>query len=340
MNKFFRHTLSLLAVAASMGFASSCDSLTHDDLNDCPEGLVIQLTPKYAARSSFEAELTDVHIFIYDSDDVQVSEIELDGEQLAAQNYTVTANVPVGNYRILVWNGLCDKNNYTVNSGAVKLNTSADNSTDNTLTPLWHGAVSNASVENLQLTTVTVPMVKDTNNFVIFLCTTNGDVLSPDEFDFKITAANGSIASDNSLLTSPTITYNDFVCREDVVEGSVDPTIATTDDLGMLHMVRSELNTMRLTPSLNSYLSITQKSNGKNIITINLIDYILKAYRSDMANNKVSDDVYLDTEDLFNLTFFLTPRTGRDNDEPTVYYCAYIKIRSWILRYQELEITT
>lgn len=338
MNKIFRHTLSFLAIAAALSF-SSCNSLVHDDESECPEGMIIQLEPKYAARSSFEAEVSDVRIFIYDSNDVQVSVIDVNGEQLAANNYCVTTNLPVGNYRLVVWNGLSDSVNYTEREAAVSLNTYNDNSTDRSFKPLWHGAVNDIAVENLSLTHVTVPMVKDTNNFVIFLCTTDGSILNSDDFAFCITAENGSMAQDNSLIPGKQITYNNFVCRDDVIEGSLASDLAPTDELGQLHLVRGELNSLRLTTEKEAYLQLFYKNTGHNILKINLNDYILRAFRSDAAGATMTSQVYLDTEDLFNITFFLTPRNDGDspsavNDEP-VYYCATLAINKWILRIQE-----
>jgi hypothetical protein len=338
MKKLFRQTLSLLTVAAAMSI-SSCDDITHDDMSECPEGMVIQLVPKYAAISSFESEMTDVHIFIYDGKDALVKDLDVDGPSLAANHYQVSVEIPEGDYRLVVWNGLSDTNNYSESNAAVTLKTEADNSTSRTFQPLWHGAVNDVSVESLQLTTVKVPMVKDTNNFVVFLCTTTGDVLNPDDFDFKITSSNGAMAQDNTLLDSPKITYNDFLCTNEQIEGSVDADYAPSDTLGYLHVVRAELNTLRLTTDHPSYLAISDRATGKNILTLNLNDYILKGFHSEATSKNISDQVYFDTEDLFNLTFFLSPNKDQrqEEDEP-LYFCAVMKINSWILRLNDFEL--
>lgn len=341
MKKFFRQTLSLLIVAATMSITlSSCHSLFHDDLGPCDQGMVIQLVPKYAALKSFETEMTDVRIFIYDAaTDTRVSEIDVTADDLVAQNYAVTvSDLPAGEYNVVVWNGLSDAENYDAEEdGGVTLLTNRDHATDNAFQPLWHGMTTDVTVNTLEVTNVTVPMVKDTNNFVVFLCTTTGEILDPDDFDFKITGTNGVMDRTNALLTCPEITYNDFVCRSEKIEGSIDEEIAPNDELGYLHVVRSELNTLRLTTTNPSYLTITQKLTGKNVLTLALNDYILKAFRSDYANRKITDQEYFDTEDLFNLTFFLTPRVADDGSE--VYFCAVLRINNWILRFQEFQLT-
>jgi hypothetical protein len=333
MNKISRLTLSLLTVAAAMS-VSSCDSLTHDDLSECPEGMVIELAPKYAARTSFEAEVNDVRIFIYDSNDNCVKTLDVDGSTLASNDYQVQLSVPEGSYRLVVWNGLSDTKNYSEENAAVTLKTESDNSTENVFKPLWHGALNDVKVAKLSLSHVVVPMVKDTNDFKIFLCKTNGEALNPDDFAFTITSDNGAMAQDNSLLSSPNILYKNFSCTAEDIEGNIDEDIASTDPLGYLHMVRGEINTLRLTTDHPSYLTIIDKANGRNVLRMNLNDYILKAFRGSSANAKMTDQEYFDSEDLFNLTFFLTPRA----DNLNMYLCTTVIVNDWILRYQEFDL--
>jgi hypothetical protein len=308
-------------------------------MSECPEGMVIQLLPKYAAIGSFENEVTDVHIFIYDSKDNCVKDVDVDGATLAANKYQVEVPISEGSYHLVVWNGLNDTTNYSVENAAVTLKTESDNSTTNTFAPLWHGQADNVTVEKLSQTTVEVPMIKDVNNFVVFLCSTDGAALNPDDFDFKITSQNGAMASDNSLLESPLITYNDYSLTEEEVEGSLDLESEVTTDLGLLPMVRAELNSLRLTTEQPSYLTLINKKTSRVILKINLNDYILKAFRT--SGSTISAQEYFDTEDLFNLTFFLAPS---NNDNPGtvsdggVYYCMAIKINDWIVRYQEFTL--
>jgi hypothetical protein len=333
MKRILHQTLSLLFVAAALSLVS-CNSLVHDDLTECPEGIVIQLVPKYAARTSFEAEMTDVHLAIYDDDtNTRVKDMELSGTELAQQGYQVSVNLPEGNYHVIAWNGLCDTANYSEHDNAVTLNTMND-TTDSTFAPLWHGMATSVKVESLTMETVEVPMVKDTNNFVVYLCATDGTKLNPDDFDFNITAANGQYDCFNNVLDGNEITYFDFSCKNEEIEASLDADLAKTDELGMLNMVRSDINTLRLTTEHPSYLHITQKDGGKNILTLNLNDYILKAFRAVNAGNTVSSQQYFDTEDLFNITVFLTPDRGNSK----LYYVMALRINYWIVRFQQADL--
>jgi hypothetical protein len=346
MKTILHQPLSLLLVAASMSLGA-CNSIVHDDMTECPEGIVIQLVPKYAARTSFEAELTDAHVAIYNADtNAKVKDLELNGTELAQSDYSVNVSVPEGKYRVVVWNGLCDTNNYASANDSVTLRVDNLNTTNSEFAPLWHGEVANVNVEALTMAKAEVPMVKDTNNFVIYLCTTTGEELNPDEFEFKITSSNGKYDSSNNVLTGPEITYGAFSVKSEAIEGSIEPEIVSEDDMDMLPMVRGDINTLRLTTEHPSYLQVSYKDSGKNIIALNLNDYVLKAYRSISSAANVPSQQYFDTEDLFNVTIFLSPRNNNSGTDPgssllddeDLYYVSALRINYWILRLQEAEL--
>ncbi len=338
MNKIFRQTLGLLSVAAAMSF-TSCDSMLHDETTECPEGMVIQLVPKYAARTSFEAELTDVHIFIYNDKNALVDELKVDGAKLAQNGWQVEVNnMADGNYHLVVWNGLADTENYTERDAAVTLNVDADNVTNTAFAPLWHGKATDIKVEPLTQTHVTVPMVKDTNNFVIYICSTNGDVLMPGDFDLNITSANGLLDADNNVLDGSTITYNDYDTAAESIQGYLDAEIVPLDDMGYIPVIRSNINTLRLTEEHPSYLTVTGHYNHQHIITLNLNDYILKAFRSIPSNETITNQVYFDTEDLYNITLFVTPRENKADTSQGIYIVSYIRVNDWILRLQDVHL--
>jgi hypothetical protein len=337
MNKIFRQTLGLLSVAAALVF-SSCDSLTHDETSECPEGMVIQLVPKYAARTSFETEMTDVHINIFNANDVKVSEIEVKADQLARQDYRVSVSIPEGKYHIIAWNGISDTANYATQDDAVTLKTDSDNSTASLLTPLWHGEVAEVNVEALSMKEVQLPMVKDTNSFVVNLCSTTGEILNPDDFEVIVTSENGSLDRNNNVLSGPEITYKSFAQKLVDVEGTLDAELARPDSLGYLHMTHFENNSLRLTTEHKTYLTVNSKVSGKNICVLNLNDYILEACRAENAGANIDSQQYFDTEDSFPITLFLTPRNGSVTDSEGIYYLAVIKVRSWILRNREIYL--
>jgi hypothetical protein len=337
MIKIFRQTLGLLSVAAALVF-SSCDSLTHDETSECPEGLVIQLVPKYAARTSFESELTDVHIYVFDENDAKVSELIPTAAQLQSQGYKVTVAVPEGKYHILCWNGISDTQNYETNNYAVTLKTDGDNTTANLFQPLWHGELADATVEALAMTEVEVPMVKDTNTFVVNLASTTGEALNPDDFEVTLNSENGLLDRHNNVLSSPDITYGSFLAKTVDVEGTIDAEIAKPDELGYIHMAHFENNTLRLTTDHPTYLTVTSKVSGQNICILNLNDYILQAYRAENDAATVGNQQYFDTEDLFPITLFLTPRGGKIDESQGIYLLSVIKVRSWILRKADLTL--
>jgi hypothetical protein len=140
------------------------------------------------------------------------------------------------------------------------------------------------------------------------------------------------------VLDGPNITYNDYACEEELIEGSIDAEIANPDSLGYLHTVRSNINTLRLTTDKRSWLTVYNNRAQANVITFSLNDYILKAFRSANINSTVTNQEYLDTEDLFNITLFLTPRADTSEENEGIYFISYLKIGPWILRVNNAEL--
>jgi hypothetical protein len=66
----------------------------------------------------------------------------------------------------------------------------------------------------------------------------------------------------------------------------------------------------------------------------------MKAFRS--MNSTLTAQEYYDTEDLFNLTFFLNSNKQVNPYDPSneynEYYCIAISINDWVLRYQEVSL--
>jgi hypothetical protein len=350
MKKIFRQSLSALAVVGCIGL-SSCDSLTHDDLSECPEGLVIDLVPKYQDQTTFQHEVDDVHLFIYDSKDQLVKNLIVKGSTLSANNYRVTVNLPEGKYRVVAWNGLSYTEDYAEQGGevavvtpigsAAALTAPADGESryekTDELTSLWNSNVTDIEVKKLQLTEVEAPMVKDTNDFIISLCVTDGSTLSSEDYEMYINCDNGVYRQDNSLLESPTIYYNPYEYIVQDVEGSFNPELVTTDDMGYVHMLTAKISTLRLTTDHKSYLHIRSAKTGKNLLTLNLNDYLLKAYRATHSST-ATDQEYFDSNHDYNMIFFLTPKTQEVATESPVYYCLTIQVNDWILRAQELVL--
>jgi hypothetical protein len=332
MNAKFRLIATWLAVVVAL---ASCNSLVHDDLSGCPNGLVIELTPLYADRITFESELTDVHIFVYDQNDNCVSELYVDGSTLQVYNFKVKIDVPAGTYHIVVWNGLLDTVNYTsTRSADVNINFDDTDTNGNCLTPLWHGASPDVEVEATEETVVTVPMVKDTNTVTVLVGTTTNEPMTADRFTYDIIAHNGAIASDNSLTDNSQVMYRNFESAVTTTEGSLAD--YPEDSLGQLSVALGVLNTSRLTVDRTSYLRITDNATGKYLLTINLTQYILLARSSAVLAGADGDQnqVYLDTEDKFNFVFILAPADSSDNtgEDADAYIIHKVTVNGWTVR--------
>jgi hypothetical protein len=279
---------------------------------------------------TFESELTDVHIFVYDQTDNCVSELNVDGSTLQVYNFKVKLDVPAGKYHIVVWNGLLDTVNYTsTRSADVNINFDENATNRNCLTPLWHGASGDVKVAATTQTIVTVPMVKDTNTVTVLVGTTTNETMTADRFSYDIIAHNGALASDNSLTDDSRVIYGHYQSAVTNTEGSLDG--SPEDSLGQLSMALGVLNTSRLTVDRSSYLRITDNATGKIILTINLTQYILLARSSAVLAGSESDQnqEYLDSEDKFNFLFILAPTT---TESGTFYALRRVTVNGWTVR--------
>jgi hypothetical protein len=324
MNKTIKKLFALFALSL---LVSSCNSIVHDDIENCPEGLVIELTPRYAARNVFEGEVNDVHITLLDANKNQVTKIDLTGEELKANNYLVDVPVAAGDYDIVVWNGLSDTKNYTLLDDLGVVLNRDNNETANEFAPLWHGSVDGVTVEKTTQTHVVVPMVKDTKNVVAMLHDTSGNDLDLDRFSFYITAQNGAMARDNSLTDDTTITYRNFKLEDAFIDGTA---YDEDEDGTSIEVARGEINTLRLTTDRTARLVIDDNVVGKPILNVNLNQLILLARSTTGAVAGLSADEYFDSQDHYDLTFFLQKiNTG--------YFVTQIIVNSWVVRLQNID---
>lgn len=319
-------TRNLFTLFALSLLVTSCDSVIYDDLAACPEGLVIDLRPRYAARNIFEGEVNDVHITLLDANKATVKEIEVKEDELKENNYSVTmTGINPGDYSLVVWNGLCDTENYRLLDDHSVVLKRENNETNKVFTPLWHGNLDAVKVVQDQQTRVVVPMIKDTNDVVVMVHDDTGETFDVDRFSYAITCNNSAMDAKNVLTDTDVVWYNDFKHTVEYIEGSV------YDTEGPLEMARGELNTLRITTERPAYLTIHDNLSGTTVLSINLTDYILKARASAGAVSTMSNSEYLDTEDHFNLTFFLTKRGDQ-------YMCAMFVVNDWVVRMNYAEL--
>ena len=322
-----------LALVLACSAAAACSGFIFEDEGDCSVTYRVKfrydMNMKYA--DAFPHEVSAVTLYVLDGDGSIVWEKSESGAALAAEDYSMTVDVPAGKYDLLAW---CDADEY----GSWKFNTSAselselgcslntktadDGSayTDSRIDDLYYGSLSDVDfTADEGVVTATVPLVKDTNQFKVILQHLSGDAVDSEKFSFSISADNGSMDCTNSLTGNANVEYRAWA----VSDGS-----AGTKSEGSFNLALAELTTGRLVKGRSLRLDVRVKSSGATVLSVPLVDYALLV--KGHYNSALDDQEYLDRQDEYNMIFFL--------DEDDRWVNSYIYINSWKVVLQDTDL--
>ncbi len=143
-------------------------------------------------------------------------------------------------------------------------------------------------VTGRQEQTETVSLIKDTNKFRFILQKSGpGEELDINDCLFEIRADNGYYDWNNDLLDDDMISYRPYYLEK-------------VEDVGIV----VEMNTMRLLEHKKVYLTLTRKSDGKELMRIDLIPYLLL---TKMEGHNIPAQEYLDRQSEYAIVFFYNP---------------------------------
>lgn len=351
MLKFARISI-LTALTAIMAFTlTSCDKHFFDDEGDCEVvhkiRFVYNLNLKWA--DAFPSEVNSVNLYVFDADGVFVKEYLGRGEALSSPDYTITLDLPVGNYKFVAWCGLdnegAEEESFTVSQPVpgvttideltCRLNTQSSSFSrgdadmtysDKRLYFLYHGYEEISIVDNHDGKEYihTMYLTKDTNHIRIILQELSHDEgLNPADYSVSIEAIDGLYGYDNTLLASTTVKFTPWnqeadevgLGRVDIGDGSIKYVKGLVADLSVGRMMALQRNNMMLT--------ITDNNTQEKIIArVPIIQYALlsRSYYEMAYGHTMTDQEFLDREDEYIMTFFLYQNRWMD---------AYIDILSW-----------
>ncbi len=228
--------------------------------------------------------------------------------------------LPMGRYDFVAWCGLDGNDSFT--GGAVpetyspgapawSLADKALSGTDDDrrLKSLYYGWQGSSEIYDEQgVHTITVPLVKDVNDFTVIL-QHRSRPLDPADFDITITDDNRTLLWDNSIPpgTDP-VEYRAWEVRQGTAE-EVIPELGI--DPVENNVLVSFLTTSRLVSgrAVQPRLTVTEKSSGRVVFDFPLTEYLLMAKpRLLDAHNKpmnLGDQEFLDREDTWRLHFIL-----------------------------------
>lgn len=324
----------MLMVFALCCMMSACDNAIYDDEGDCSVTYRVafryDLNMKWA--DGFASEVKSVHLYAFDNDGTLVWQRSERGEALSADGYTMTLDLPAGDYRLLAWCGLENdgeqEESFTVPEATIghtrieelqcKMNRQHDTAgaySREKLYPLYHGMlnVNLPADDDGGEYTYTMKLTKDTNHVRVILQHLSGTPINENDFTFRIEEENGLMDYDNKLLPDEMITYwahnvasstadlgiNDYpaigTSRSSIVPASGTITSAS--------VAIADLTIARLVEGRKTYLTIESANGSSTIVHIPLTDYALLLKGG--YDREMTDQEFLDRQDEYALIFFL-----------------------------------
>ena len=272
----------------------SCTSI-DETLPECRLYVRFRYDYNMEFSDAFASQVNRVDVFVFDKDGTFVIKKSEQGETLGG-SYRMPLPLPAGEYRIAAWAGMSDDfempepvaGKTTLEELTVRMKREESLVHNKALNPLWYGGVQAVSFTGRQEQTETVSLIKDTNKFRFILQKSGpGEELDINDCLFEIRADNGYYDWNNDLLDDDMISYRPYYLEK-------------VEDVGIV----VEMNTMRLLEHKKVYLTLTRKSDGKELMRIDLIPYLLL---TNMEGHNIPAQEYLDRQSEYAIVFFYNP---------------------------------
>lgn len=326
--------------------ASSCnDNLIFEDEKDCSVKVQFVFKKHRHALSQLAGKESDVfsstvnriHLFIYDTATGElVAEYKEKAENLksAAQlglgsgddRCYLPLNIGAGKYRMVAWCGLeeDDTNNAfylseTSRAGYaechVKLNDNGHPVNHAKYDGLYHGVVHEAEIDVNQDGTTVIPveLTKNTNDIAVWVQHTTA-TFSEGDYSVVYTDANGSLKfDDNTVSNDSKLEYTphttSMLTSSTEYNGSMVQAGALVAHISTSRLLAAHKDDARLE---------VRDKEGKTVFSIPFIQYV-----TEMQTLTSDQQYYLDCEDTYNCSFYLTGEDG-------AWIPARIIINNWV----------
>lgn len=338
--------LAMLLVVG--GAVASCDSLIYDGEGECIVKYTVSfkydMNMEYA--DAFAHYVESVTLCAFDASGTLAYTKTESGETLTANNQTMdVSDIEPGTYTLIAWatgqeatadcyeGATLEIGKTTTSELWQKISRTYDEEegavVDHDLTPLFHGMVSEGDLTEIEFSgerNVLVPLTKDTNVIRVVLQHLSGADIDVSDFTFRITANNGWMDYDNSLLDDETLTYKPWALSTGTASVA-DEDEEDDEALTSVSAAVAELTVGRLVVGQKPRLTI-YNAEGARVLSIPVIDYALLV--KGKYNSELDDQEYLDRQDEYSMTFFL--------DESDQWMATTIIINSWRVVLQSVDL--
>ncbi|MDE5800480.1 MAG: FimB/Mfa2 family fimbrial subunit [Paramuribaculum sp.] len=323
----FRNILRLIPAAlVAVGLTmTGCSSLVYDDLPECPAQLNVKFRFNYTLDrgEAFAAQVHSVNVWAFDHSGKFVWSGSASGDILTDPDFKMETPLGEGTYDFVAWCGLDGNDDFSLATYTpvymteleTKLNTIEKdglNGSSSHFKALFHGMqlgiVHKVNPNAPSITTVTIPLIKDTNDIAVMLVNEDGTALKESDFTVTFTYADSWLAWNNAVQDdSPAVTYTPW----SVLYGETTKARADGDANGSSPVRSSllyEMSVSRLMVGGDAYLDIVRNTDGVRIIHIPLIDYFI--YAKGNRFDQYSDQEYLDRRSDYSALFFIDNNLG------------------------------
>ena len=273
----------------------SCTSI-DETLSECQLYVSFRYDYNMEFTDAFAAQVNRVDVFVFDKDGTFIMKKSEQGKTLGSGSYRMQLQLPIGEYQIATWAGMSDAfempepvaGKSTLEDLTVKMKREESLIHNKVLEPLWYGEVQTVNFTGKQEQTETVRLIKNANKFRFILQKSGpGEELDMNDCLFEIRADNGYYDWNNDLLDDDMISYQPYHLEK-------------VEDVGIV----AEMNTMRLLEHKKVYLTLTRKSDSKELMKVDLIPYLLL---TKMEGHNIPAQEYLDRQSEYAIVFFYNP---------------------------------
>lgn len=273
----------------------SCTSI-DETLSECQLYVSFRYDYNMEFTDAFATQVNRVDVFVFDKDGTFIMKKSEQGKTLGSGSYRMQLQLPIGEYRIATWAGMSDAfempepvaEKSTLEDLTVKMKREESLIHNKVLEPLWYGEIQTVNFTGKQEQTETVRLIKVTNKFRFILQKSGpGEELDMNDCLFEIRADNGYYDWNNDLLDDDMISYQPYHLEK-------------VEDVGIV----AEMNTMRLLEHKKVYLTLTRKSDSKELMKVDLIPYLLL---TKMEGHNIPAQEYLDRQSEYAIVFFYNP---------------------------------